>query len=327
MPTKEQILYLIQTLASQRAITKDEILNAYNAGAGLHGDAGVEHKNALGVSEVLSIIGAGIVFLGVVVLLGQNWTTLSFATKILATFGIGFSALASGVLLNRKPKMAFFSAPLYIMSVLVLPIGLGVVFDKAGFDFATSQTQSELAGILLVMYFLLYVFLRENIFLLFALLFGTSLYFNITNLMIGGSPYFGVEKFYEYRVLLIGLSYILLGYSFANSKREPLRGILYGFGILAFLGSIFALSGFQPTQNIFWEVALPFLIFGTLLLGPQFKSKAFLTFGTIALMAYIAKITGEYFTSGLGWPLALMLGGMLMIGAGYLSLNLKKRYK
>ena len=44
------------------------------------------------------------------------------------------------------------------------------------------------------------------------------------------------------------------------------------------------------------------------------------------LMAYILKITAEYFTDSLGWPLALVLTGLALIAIGYLHFNLKSKY-
>jgi len=38
------------------------------------------------------------------------------------------------------------------------------------------------------------------------------------------------------------------------------------------------------------------------------------------------EITSEYFSTGLGWPLALVIAGLAMIGVGYMSLSLKKKY-
>ena len=43
-------------------------------------------------------------------------------------------------------------------------------------------------------------------------------------------------------------------------------------------------------------------------------------------MFYILKITSEYFTEGLGWPLALVLAGLAMIGVGYVSLSVSRKY-
>ena len=70
----------------------------------------------------------------------------------------------------------------------------------------------------------------------------------------------------------------------------------------------------------------PVLVFGALYLSVHLKSKSFLTFGTLFLMGYILKLTSEYFSDSLGWPLALVIAGLAMIAAGYLSLYLKRKY-
>lgn len=76
----------------------------------------------------------------------------------------------------------------------------------------------------------------------------------------------------------------------------------------------------------FLGVAFPVLVFGVIFLSVYLKSKAFLTWGTLFLMAYILKITSEYFSSGLGWPLVLVIAGFAMIGVGYASLSFGKKY-
>jgi len=128
--------------------------------------------------------------------------------------------------------------------------------------------------------------------------------------MIGGGAYFDSWKFYEYRVLVPGLTYILIGYAFSKNERTSFSNFLYGFGILGFLGSALSLGGWEPNQNVFWELIYSGLIFETLFLCVHIKSKSFLTWGTLFLMAYILKITSEYFSSGLGWPLALAIAAL-----------------
>ena len=87
-----------------------------------------------------------------------------------------------------------------------------------------------------------------------------------------------------------------------------------------------ALGGFQPNQDAFWELIYPVIIFGALFTSVYIKSKSVLTMGTIFLMIYILKITAEYFSTGLGWPLALVIAGLMMIGAGYMSITIKAKY-
>jgi hypothetical protein len=117
-----------------------------------------------------------------------------------------------------------------------------------------------------------------------------------------------------------------MGYSFSKNERAPLSGFLYSFGILGVLGAALILGEWTPNQNVFWELIYPILVFGALFLSIHIKSKAFLIWGTIFLMAYILKITAEYFSTGLGWPLALVIAGLAMIGVGYMSISIKNKY-
>ena len=129
-----------------------------------------------------------------------------------------------------------------------------------------------------------------------------------------------------YRLLVAGCAYILMGYAFSKNARASLSGFLYGFGIFGVLAAALALGGWEPHQNVFWELIYPAPVFGALFLSVHFKSKAFLTWGTFFLMAYILKITSEYFSKSLGWPLALVIAGLVMVGAGYMSFSIKKKY-
>jgi hypothetical protein len=68
------------------------------------------------------------------------------------------------------------------------------------------------------------------------------------------------------------------------------------------------------------------VVFGMIFLSVYVKSKAFLVFGTIFLIVYILKLTGEYFTSGLGWPLALVVAGLVIMVVGYYAVKINKQY-
>lgn len=324
MATKEEALQYVKTLAEQKIVTKDELNLAYDSGSEIKTDSVLTKK--LGISEILYYIGGAIVFLGIAILLAQNWLTLGFGTKVLATLGAGVASYLVGVLFSRDKRTETAGFAFYLISALVMPMGLYVVFDNAGFDASSYGFQSLISGILFGMYMLSYVVFRKNVFTLFSILFGTWLFFSLTGFMIGGSPYFNDWKFCEYRVLVAGITYMLLGYAFSKNERALLSNFLYGFGILGFLGSALTLGGWEPNQNVFWELIYPGLIFGALFLSVHIKSKSFLTWGTLFLMIYIIKITSEYFSGGLGWPLALVIAGLAMIGAGYMSLSLKKKY-
>jgi len=323
---KNEAVQYIKEVAAQKVLTKEEAVAAYDEGAGTRpGSKDLVLIKKLGIAEILYYIGGAIVFLGIAILVWQNWSTLSFPTRLIATLGAAVGAYILGYIFGREEKFETIGSAFYLISALVLPIGLYVLFDNAGFDTGSAGVQSLISGIALAVFLLSYAALRKNIFTLFSIIFSTWFFFDLTNFMVAGNPLFG-WSFFEYRVLVAGISYLLIGYAFSKSEKSSLSGFLYGFGILGFLGAALALGGWSPAQNVFWELIFPGLALATLFTSVYLKAKSFLTFGSLFLMAYILKITGEYFASGLGWPLALVLAGLMLIAVGYLYVYLKKKY-
>ena len=119
---------------------------------------------------------------------------------------------------------------------------------------------------------------------------------------------------------------MLLGYSFVDTDREVLSGWLYAFGVIGFLGAGLALGDWKPNQSVFWEAVYPGLVFGVIFLSTQIKSRVFLVFGSLALGAYLTKITAEYFSDSLGWAFSLVLVGFLLMGVAFLGVRVNRRY-
>jgi hypothetical protein len=323
MNNKNDALQHIRAWAAMRLITRDELNAAFDAGAQLEPDTAELRQP--GLTHILSYVGGAIVFLGISVLIWQHWTALSDATKILSTLGSGIAAYLTGVLLSRMERFEITGVAFHFIAALVSPLGLYVTLDVAGLDANSHGIQSLIAGILLTTYLLSYVIARKPLFTLFSIMFGTWLFFSFTSHLVGTSPAFGWE-FDAYRVLCIGLVYGLLGYGFADTGQRALTGSLYAFGAFFFLGAALALGDWKPHQNQLWELAFPGLVFGVIFLSVHLHSKSFLTFGSIYLMAYLLKITAEYFAESLGWPLALVLTGLGLIAIGYLHVSLRKRF-
>lgn len=322
MENKEQALLYVKSLAEQKILTREELIASYDSASGI-----VEKDSKkIGIAEILYYIGGGIVFLGIVILVFQNWDTFGFATKLLATLGAGIAAYVTGVLFAHDPRTENVGSAFYLISALVMPVGLFVVLDHAGIDTGTAGAHSFVSIVLFVTYIASYFVFRKNLFIFFSIVFGTWFFFTITSLLISGGPAFDTANFYEYRILIVALSYILMGYYFAREHTSAISNFLYNFGIIGLLGSALALGGWTPEQHAFWELVYPLLVFGAIFASIYIKNKTFLTWGTIFLMIYIMKITGEYFSTGLGWPLALVLAGLAMIGVGYMSVSLKKKY-
>jgi len=321
---KQTLIKGIKNSASQGQITKDELIRAYEEGAGAEKDNVLTKR--VGISDILYYIGGAIVFIGIAVLVWQNWNTLSNAVKILTTLGSAVLAYIIGILLCRKEKLEAIGQAFYFISALVLPIGLHIIFDIAGLETDSAGTMSLLFAILFVFFLASYYILKKNIFIIFVVIFGTLLFVTFTNYILVKNTNIEEEKILQYQMLTVGLAYMPIGYLLSRGEKKFLTGPLYSFGSVFFLGAAMLLGGNKPHANAFWEIIFPFLVFGIMLLSVVVKSKAFLTFGALFLMVYILKITSEYFAEGLGWPISLVIAGLLLMFIGYFTLHLKKKY-
>ncbi len=319
--TKEELLAAVKSAAEQNQASREEINSAYDAGRGIR--PGAVSVKKLGLAEILYYLGGAIIFLGIVILLWQNWNALGIPARLLATLGSAIAAYVLGIYLGQKPETGSMGAAFDLVAALVFPIGLYVALDAAGVVLGLGA-QSIVSAVLFVLYLASYYALRRNLPAFFSIVFGTWFFFAVTSFIASGAPV--DASFLELRFLAAGLSWMLLGYYFSGRPLRPLTGALYGFGIFAFLAAALALGGFRPNQNPFWELVFPLLVFGAIFLSVYLKSKPFLAFGTLFLMAYIIKLTAEYFSGSLGWPVALVIAGLLLIAVGYMSLSLRKKY-
>lgn len=318
---KQQLLSEIKQMVIAGKLSRAEVNSVFQ-----DPESSLESKH-LNLSQVMYYIGAAIVFLGICVLISQNWEYLNTPTKILVTLGSGIAAYIVGALLMRYEEYKDIGLGFFLISALVFPVGLFVSADKIGLNTETSSVGLLIFLILFCLFLGSFFVYRKIIFTLFTVIFGTISFFFLVQWMVGDNfRSDDMAKIWEYRFLVTGLTYMLLGYYLRETAQKALTGTLYGFGSLIFLASAMALGGWEPNQNVFWELIYPLLVFGVVFLSVYVKSKSFLVFGSLGLIGYILKITSEYFSSGLGWPLALVLAGLAIMGVGYYAVKLNKKY-
>lgn len=319
---KQALLDAVSEGIKHKTITKRDVLDAVDRG--LDKDSG---SHSLKLSEILYYIGGAIVVLGIAILVGQNWTEFNTFTKVLVTLGSGIAAYVVGLVLIRDKQTEKVGQAFFFISALVMPLGLFVTFDQAGYQTGSALTNMLVSGVLAAMYLSSFATFRKDVFLLFGILFCTWFFFALTSFLIAGNAVFGDWwRFYAYRVMAVGISYMLLGHFFQQTNKEHFTGFLYGLGVFGFLGAALILGGWTPDASPLWELLFPGFVFGAMFLSVHLRAKSFLVFGAIYLMIYILKITGEYFQQGLGWPFSLVLAGLALIGVGYIAVRVNNKY-
>jgi len=322
---KQEVLQSIKELSQSGQLSQAEVLAAFT-GASIMPAATIEPKS-LKLSEIMYYIGGAIVFLGICVLVYQNWDFLSSGLRVFITLGSFIAAFVVAILLNRYADLKKVAQAFFLISGMLAPLALNVTLHESGFDISSNSIQVLIFLVLTAIFFTAFYFYRQVILLFFGIVFATGIFHFLINMLVGNNlSYTDATKVWEYRILVLGLAYMFLGYYLYFTSQKALTGVMYGFGSLFFLGAAISLGGWQPNQNAFWELIYPLLVFGVIFLSVYVKSKSFLVFGTIFLIAYILKLTGEYFSSGLGWPLALVLAGLAIMGVGYYAVRLNKKY-
>lgn len=322
--SKERVLREMAALLESGDLTEHEVLQAIGAE---RPGASIDVSNLTSkLSAILYYIGGGIVFFGLVFLIAQEWNHFGSTMKIFVTLGTGIAAFVVGVLFSQQERLGAAGPAFFLISALLLPIGLAVAYDEAGIDVDRLSSQIQIGGVLFAAYLGAYTVYRKNVLLVFALVFGTWLFFAVTEYMVLEAPTIDGWRFVNYRILFAGIAYMLLGYSFAETHREGLTAWLYAFGSFGFLGAGFALGGWKPSQSVFWEAMYPGLVFATLFLSTYLKSRILLIFGSIALGVYLTKITAEYFSDSLGWAFSLVLVGFMLMAVAYLAVRVNRNY-
>lgn len=318
---KQELLTAITHLSEQNLITKEEILASYAQGK-IH-NVPFFRKNR-SITNILYFIGGLIVILGIALLVMENWFLMTTPVKIITTLGFGLLSYIAGVILYREERFGAVSNAFHFIAAMIIPLGLAVLFNESGLTFYANFNQTIMSGIILLFYSVNTWVFRKKLFTLFTIIYATWFFISLTNLLYEDFLYYNFD-YLVYRIFLVGITYICFGYYLTSTTQRSLSDILYGYGVLFVLGAALYLGKWSPGQNIFWELTFPVLvalvIYGSVLL----QRKVFLVFGTLYLMVYILKITNEYFSGTFGWPISLVICGLMMIGAGYLSFSVNSR--
>ncbi len=94
---------------------------------------------------------------------------------------------------------------------------------------------------------------------------------------------------------------------------------MYFFGSIATLGVISSFGGIM-------DVVAILAIFGLFYASVFLKSRAMLVVSALFLIGHTIKLTATYFVGSVGWPISLIIIGFLIIGIGYGTFMLNKKY-
>jgi hypothetical protein len=280
------------------------------------------------LQQIIYYIGGAVVFLGLSVLISQNWDAFNTAVRILITLGAAVTAYIMAFMFSKNEDTDGVAQPFFLISALLMPMGIGVAIYESQWSFSGNLSMVLISGLSLIIFATSLKHFKTNLQLLFTIIFSTWLFYAVTGWLVENDTnlYFRDSDFFFYRGFVVGVSYLLLGYYMQGNRYRLMSGPLFFFGSIALLGSAIILGGWTPNQKVIWELIYPLLSLGIVFWSTQTKSKSMLLWGAIFFMGYLVKISSEYFSDSLGWPAALIISGLGMIAVGYFAFRIKKQY-
>jgi len=271
------------------------------------------------LTRLLYVIGGLLVVLGIIYFMSQLWGDMSAALRILITLGAGLVFAGAGSLFLIQEPEKDLGNVFHAIGGCLIPGGALVTLDEMVSNVNTTGPVAITVGLVFLFYLALVIYHRRVVVNFFAFATGTAFVYLLSDSLM---PSIGPD-YYSYLTMMIGISYVIYGVAFTGGWNDRLIPLLYFFGPLGFYGA--AYSRIANTQLM--ELLYPFLAFGGLALSVVvLKSRIALTISTLAVISYVVYLTREYFADSIGWPVALIILGFIVIGLGYLSVNLNRRY-
>jgi len=318
---KQQVLDLVSRQLDAGIVSKEEIL--WLVGERMVPAARTPVGTSLAPQEVSGrnlthtfyTIGTIIAIVGVGILVVQNWNDIGFAGRILVTLGLALVTYVAA-LTARRPEQSRLADVLFVISACLAPIGIFVLLDEGGVTFSSGA--QALSGLILAVIFgTAYFTSRRNVTIMLTAIFASWAYYAGIVKVFDITPYDAADTF-KWATMLLGIAYVLIGYGY-RLQRDAVPNFFYGFGTLEILGAGISFGG---TFDIFYIALIFAAFYGSVYL----KSRMMLGLGAIFLIAHIIKLTSKYFVDSIGWPVALIAIGFVIIGIGYFTVYLNKKF-
>ena len=126
---------------------------------------------------------------------------------------------------------------------------------------------------------------------------------------------------HEITSLVIGGSLLSLSVGLDNTRHRGITPFWYFVGSMSLLYGVFSLIQYSAIEIAFLAVAAAMVYLSTVV-----RSRTLLFVGTLAMLSYISYFSARHFVQSIGWPIALVLFGLLLIGLSAMAFRINRNY-
>jgi len=298
----------IAALARQHGFSAGEIA----AAVGEPPVASPQSRSRAVVVRVLGFLGGTFVFAGIGVFIALQWDSMNSASRVIVTLGSGLAAFVLAMLSSGDARVEKATIPLLLVAAVLEPTGMAVAFEEYGSGGDWRWASLAIAGTMALQFGATLGALRRSTPLFLCILFAALFWWTAFDLLdVDG----------DLTALLLGGCLLLASVGVARTAHRDMTPFWYFVGAAAFLGGLFELVEGSPLEVVFLAAAAGFVYLSVIL-----HSRTLLVVSTLAILAYTGWFTSQHFADSIGWPLALIVFGILMIGLSALAFRIDRNY-
>jgi hypothetical protein len=298
----------IVMLARQHGLSASDVAAALGAPAA----AAAASRSRSIVIRVLGYLGGTFIFAGVGVFIAIQWAGMNSLARVVATLGSGIAAFTLAVLAYRDERYDRAAAPLLLVASALEPLGMIVAFQELGSGGDWRLAALVTSGAMTAQTGAVFLGFRRSTALFMVLVFASL--FWVTTLDL-------VDANNKTIALVMGGSLLLAAAGVDRSRHREITPPWYFIGAASFLYGFFDLVEHTLFEIAFIAVAAAFVYASVVL-----RSRTLLFVATLAILAYTGWFSRQHFADSIGWPLALIVFGLLMIGLSALAFRIDRDY-
>ena len=305
MSARDAAIAEIVEIALRHDLTRNEISDALESTL-------KESPGGTLLSRLFAYIGGIFIFSGLAVLITMFWEDMNTAAHLVVTLGAGIVALILAIQLLSSDRFAKAATPLFLIAAVLQSTGIMVAFDELGTGGDVQHALLAMTTVMTLQMMLVFWRHRRDVLLFVALVFGVLSLGNALELM-------DIDD--ELITLLAGLSLMILTYGLDRTAHRSITPFWYFAGSAMLLWAAFDLIRETPF-HVFYLGLAAFVIY----LSTISRSRTLLFTGTLSMMAYLGYFTAEYFVDSIGWPLVLIVLGLLFIGVSSAAIRINNKF-
>ena len=307
MTVKHEALEQIVEIARKHGLTPADINTVFEESS-----PGREKLSGGLLGRILGYLGGIFIFAGLGVFIALNWDVMNTAARIIITLGSGITAFIMAIVASGDERYAKVRTPLYLIAAALQPVGILVAIDEFSSTGDGRYAALLTAGIMGFQQAAVFWQKRDTTLLFTTLVFALCFFGVALDLV-------NVDD--ELIALVLGASTLSLCIGLERTRYQVMTPFWYLVGSILFFHGVFELVQRTAFELVFLAVACAGVFLSTYV-----RSRTLLFVCTIAILAYISYFTAEHFQDSLGWPLVLIVLGLVFIALSAVAMRINKRY-